>query len=119
MEEFIVGAHLEVDGEVWLSVETTADVVGCDAFGTRAVGHGRRVARVRDLPTGDRPVVLVWRKRIWRCPDTDCAVRTWSEETDAIAAPTVLTERARAEICRRVGAEGHSVASVARAFEVG
>jgi len=74
---------------------------------------------VRDLPAGDRPVALLWRKRIWRCPEPDCAVGTWSEETDAIAPRSVLTERARAEICRRVGAEGHSVASVARAFGVG
>ena len=119
MEEFVVGAQVHVDGEVWLSVETTADVVGCEGCGMRAVGHGRRVVRVRDLPVGDRSVVLVWRKRIWRCPEVDCAVRTWSEETDAIAPRAMLTERARAEICRRVGAEGHSVASVARAFGVG
>ena len=119
MEEFVVGAQDEVDGEVWLLVETTAEVVGCDACGTRAVGHGRRVVRVRDLPAGDRPVVLVWRKRIWRCPDPDCGVKTWSEETDGIAPRAVLTERAREETCRRVGAEGQSVAQVARSFGVG
>ena len=119
MEEFVVGAQDEVDGEVWLLVETTAEVVGCDACGTRAVGHGRRVVRVRDLAAGDRPVVLVWRKRIWRCPDPDCGVKTWSEETDGIAPRAVLTERAREETCRRVGAEGQSVAQVARSFGVG
>ncbi len=119
MEEFVVGAQEEVDGEVWLMVETTADVVGCEGCGTRAVGHGRRVVKVRDLPAGDRPVVLLWRKRIWRCPDPDCDVRTWSEETDAISPRAVLTERARAEICRRVGADGHSVAQLARTFGVG
>ncbi len=118
MDGFVVGAQLEVDGEVWLSVETTADVVGCEACGTRAIGHGRRVVRVRDLPIGDRPTVLVWRKRIWRCPDPDCDVKTFSEDTDAIAARAVATERARAEMCRRVGQDGHSVAQVARAFGV-
>ncbi len=118
MEEFVVGAQDEVDGEVWLSVETITDVVGCDACGTRAVGHGRRVVRVRDLPIGDRRVVLVWRKRLWRCPEPDCAIRTWSEETDAIAPRAVLTERARVEICRRVGRDGHSVAQLAREFGV-
>ena len=119
MEEFVVGAQLDVGGEVWLSVETAATVVGCEACGTRAVGHGRREVRVRDLPAGDRPVVLVWRKRIWRCADPDCDVGTWSEETDAVAARAVLTERARGEICRRVGAEGQSVGQVARGFGVG
>jgi len=76
MDEFVVGAQDEFEGEVWLMVETTAEVVGCDGCGTRAVGHGRRVVKVRDLPAGDRPVVLVWRKRIWRCPDPHCGVRT-------------------------------------------
>jgi transposase len=119
MDEFVVGAQVEVDGEVWLLVETTTGAVACERCGTKAIGHGRREIRLRDLPAGDRPVVLVWRKRIWRCPDADCDVGTWTEDTDAISPRAVLTERARAEICRRVGAEGHSVASVARAFGVG
>lgn len=119
MDEFVVGAQVEIDGEVWLSIETMAGPQACEGCGSRAIGHGRREVRIRDLPAGDRPVVLVWRKRIWRCADTDCEVGTWSEETDAVAPRAVLTERARAEICRRVGAEGHSVASVARALGVG
>ncbi len=102
MDGFVVGAQVEADGELWLMVETTAEVVGCEGCGTRAVGHGRREVRVRDLPIADRRVVLVWRKRLWRCPERDCSVKTWSEETDAIAPRAVLTERARAEICRRV-----------------
>ena len=67
---------------------------------------------------GHRRVVLVWRKRLWRCPDPDCEVKTFSEETDAIAPRAVFTERARAAMCRRVGRDGHSVASVARDFGV-
>ncbi len=67
---------------------------------------------------GDRRVVLVWRKRLWRCPEPACAAKTWSEETDAIAPRAVLTERARVEICRRVGRDGHSVAQLAREFGV-
>ncbi len=118
MDGFVVGAQVIVHGELWLKVETTAAVVGCEGCGTRAVGHGRREVRVRDLPIGDRRVVLVWRKRLWCCPDADCPVKTWSEDTDAIAPRAVLTERARAEICRRVGRDGHSVAQLAREFGV-
>jgi hypothetical protein len=59
---------------------------------------------VRDLPLADRPVVLVWAKRVWRCTEAGCLACTWSEECDEIAPRAVLTERARAEICRRVGA---------------
>ena len=119
MPEFVVGAQVEVDGEWWLNVETTTEVVGCLTCGTRAVGHGRRKVKVRDLPMAGRPVVLVWAKRIWRCEDPDCLTTTWSETSPAIGARAALTERARAEICRRVGEDGDSVAQVARDFAVG
>ncbi len=66
-----------------------------------------------------RPVVLVWAKRVWRCPEPDCATKTWTETTEAIRARGELSERARTEMCRRVGEEGDSVAEVARAFGVG
>lgn len=85
---------------------TTLDVVGCDACGTRAIGHGRRGVRVGNLPIRDHRVVLVRRKRLWRCPDPDCSVKTWSEETDAIAPRAVLTEGA--EIGRHLGRDGNS-----------
>jgi hypothetical protein len=42
MPGFVVGAQMELDGELWLYVETTADVVGCSSCGTKAVSHGRR-----------------------------------------------------------------------------
>lgn len=119
MDGFVAGTQVEQDGEVWILVETTADVAGCPLCGTRAFGHGRRVVQVRDLPAGDRPVVLVWAKRAWRCPALECPVKTFSEEVDEIAPRACLTERARAEICRRVGKEGQSVAAVARDFGVG
>jgi transposase len=85
----------------------------------RAELHGRRTVRVRDLPIGGRPVVLRWRKRIWRCGELACGVRTWTERTPAIGPRAVLTERARAEACRRVGKDAHSVAAVARDLGVG
>jgi hypothetical protein len=56
-----------VAGEWQLAVQTTATVVGCVGCGERATPHGRRAVRVRDLPAGGRPVVLWWRKRLWRC----------------------------------------------------
>ncbi len=115
----VVGAHTLVDEEWWLSVETTAGVMGCSACGTKAVGHGRRRVKVRDMPIAGRPVVLIWAKRVWRCPEPDCETKTWSESHPEIAPRAALTERARAEICRRVGQDEDSVAEVARAFGVG
>jgi transposase len=64
-------------------------------------------------------VVLAWRKRIWRCAEPACEVRTWTERVAAIRPRAVLTERARAEACRRVGKDAHAVAAVARDLGVG
>jgi transposase len=114
----VVSAEL-VGGEWQLAVQTTATVVGCMGCGVRATPHGRRVVRVRDLPIGGRPVVLAWRKRLWRCREPACRVRTWTERTVAIRPRAVLTERARAEACRRVGKDAHAVAAVARDLGVG
>jgi transposase len=46
-------------------------------------------------------------------------VRTWTEPAAAIRPRAVLTERARAEACRRVGKDAHAVAAVARDLGVG
>jgi len=58
MDGFIVLSQTEVDGELWLLVETSARVVGCPHCGVRAVGHGRSKVFVRDLPMSGRPVRL-------------------------------------------------------------
>ncbi|HEX3394610.1 MAG TPA: transposase family protein [Acidimicrobiales bacterium] len=78
-EGFVLLAAVELDGELHQLVETTAAVVGCVGCGTRAVSKGRRRTKVRDLSCGGRPVAVVWAKRIWRCPDVDCDVKSWSD----------------------------------------
>ena len=118
LDGFVVRAQVHDGVQWWLAVETTADVVGCEACGTRAVGHGRRRVKVRDLPIVAEAVTLVWAKRIWRCPEPDCYVKTWSETSEEIAPRAVLSERARAEIARRVGPGCESVAGVAASFGV-
>jgi hypothetical protein len=119
LDGFEVLAAEVVGGDWQLDVETMAAVVGCRGCGMRAELHGRRTVRVRDLPIGGRPVVLCWRKRIWRCGEPACRVRTWTERAAVIRPRAVLTERARAEACRRVGKDAHAVAAVARDLGVG
>jgi transposase len=119
LDGFQVVAAEVVGGEWQLVVQTTATVVGCIGCGARAEFHGRRMVRVRDLPIGGRPVVLAWRKRIWRCAEPACGVRTWTERVAAIRPRAVLTQRARAEAWRRVGKDAHAVAAVARDLGVG
>jgi transposase len=120
LDGFEVLAAEIVGGEWQLEVKTTTTaVVGCQGCGMRAELHGRRRVRVRDLPIGGRPVVLAWRKRIWRCREPACRVRTWTEQTAAIRPRAVLTQRARTEACRRIGKDAHAVAAVARDLGVG
>jgi len=114
LEGFVLLAAVEVDGELHQLVETKATKVGCSGCGTRALSKGRRRTKIRDLSCGGRPVVVVWAKRLWRCGDSDCDVKGWSETSPLIAPRASLTERARAEACRRVGQDNHAVAQVAR-----
>jgi transposase len=119
LDGFVVLAAIETDGELWLEIETSATVAACPACGVRATGNGRRRVKVRDLAVSGRPAVVVWRKRTWVCDDADCEAKSFSETTGAIGPRAVLSERARAEICRRVGEDGDSVAAAARDFGVG
>ena len=116
---FRLRAATEDDGELLMLVETTASVVGCSGCGTRARSKGRRRTKVRDLPVGGRPTVLVWSKRMWRCPEAACDVGSWSETSPHIRPRAVLSERARSEAARRVGEDGVSVSAVARGLGVG
>ena len=119
LDGFTVGAQEQIDGELWLHVETTAATAACWGCGTRAVGHGRCYTLVRDLAIAGRPSVLAWAKRRWRCPDGDCVVSTWSETTPQIAARASLTERARVRLAHVVNVEGFSIAAAAAEFGVG
>jgi transposase len=62
-----------------LDDSSTEDRGWCETCGVRATGHGRRPVVVRDLPMAERPVVLVWAKRLWRCDEPTCAAHTWPE----------------------------------------
>jgi transposase len=116
---FVLLAVSEVDGEFEQAVETTTVEDFCGGCGVAAVPHGRRPVRVRDLPAAGRPVTLIWVKRVWRCTEPACPVKTWSEISEHIRSRASLTERARAAACRRVGEDGHDVAAVAAEYGVG
>ena len=110
---FVLVAVSEYAGEVEQAVETATVEAFCRGCGAQARLHDRRPTWVRDLPCGGRPTILVWLKRVWRCAEAACRVSTWSETSEAIRPRASMTERARAEACRRVGEDGHSVAQVA------
>jgi transposase len=73
---FVVLAVSDYAGELEQAIETTADLVGCPECGAVAQLHDRRPTWVQDLPSGERPVMLVWVKRVWRCGYAACSKRT-------------------------------------------
>lgn len=109
----------DVDGEVELTVETTADRDWCRSCGVRAHSKGRPTVVVRDVTGFGRRARLVWRKRRWRCPEASCPAGSWTQQHPAVRPRLSMTERARATACRRVGAGGESVAAVAGDVGVG
>lgn len=119
LEGFRVLEARQVDGEVELVAETTAERAWCATCGARAASKGRSRVLVRDADAFGKPARLRWVKRRWRCPEAACPAATWTEQHPAVAPRRVLSERARAHACRRVGRDGHSVAQVAREYGVG
>jgi transposase len=112
LDGFVVKSMVMRDGEHWLLIETTAARAWCVGCGVRAVGNGRRRVTVRDLPIAGVATVIVWAKRTWRCLEERCERSSWSETSTEIGVRASLTERARREICRRVGEDLDTVAEV-------
>ncbi|MDP9444202.1 MAG: ISL3 family transposase [Actinomycetota bacterium] len=114
----VLGAG-EYGGELEVLVETTETLTGCPECGVVATPHGRRDHLVRDIPSADRPVLLVWRKRLWRCGEPLCAKKTWSETHPQVGPRAALTERARRWACEQVGRDGLTVEAVRHRLGVG
>jgi len=101
-------------GRLVVTVETDELVTGCRACGVVAVGHGRRVHRAHDAPSFGTSVVVAWRKRVWRCPDTGCPVETFSETHPLIGARAKLTTRAIRWATDALAHDDTTVAALAR-----
>lgn len=94
----VVGMHVRdasvVDNQLVLDVETDQSLAGCPSCGVVAVGHGRRVHLLHDVPCFGRPVLVRWRKRLSRCAEPACPIDTFSETHPYARSRTKLTARA-------------------------
>lgn len=113
LDGFEVLAATNDGAELLVLIQTTADRAFCRTCGVQAAAKGRARVIVRDVPIGDRPVRLSWRKRVWRCQQSQCPAGSWRETSTEIRPRVVLTERARRWALRRVGKDGLPVATVA------
>ncbi|MEV6971160.1 ISL3 family transposase [Hamadaea sp. NPDC051192] len=91
----------------------------CPECGTRARrSKGRRSTRPRDLPTGGRRPSLVWRKRRWRCDQSSCPRRSFTEAVGSVSARKRLTVGLRASAGAAVADTGRTVVQSAREHDV-
>jgi len=102
------------DGTLVLDVETDQVLSGCASCGVVAVGHGRRVVRVHDTPCFGRPVLVRWRKRIWRCAEESCPVATWTEDHAYSPKRSKLTTRATEWATDALRHDDTTVSAIAR-----
>lgn len=104
--------------ELIVTVESTTTIEGCRRCGARAEAHDRRPVDVRDLACFGRPVRLRVLKRRWRCVESDCEAKTWTETHPALPSRAVMTHRAGFEAARQVGELARPVSRVADEFGV-
>jgi len=101
-----------------LTVESHAAETGCPGCGVIAIGHGRRLRRLHDIPAFGAPVELVWRQRRYRCVEPACRVGGFSEDHPLAPAQAKLTGRAAWWAISCIQRDNASVASIARRLGV-
>nr|WP_187345602.1 ISL3 family transposase [Serinicoccus sp. CNJ-927] len=102
-----------------VTVESAPAPTGCPSCGVVVQAHSRRVVRLVDAPCFDTPVVLLWRKRRYRCREEACPVGTFTEQVPDLGRPRgLLTTRAARWAITQIRSEHASVQGVARQLGV-
>jgi len=99
-------------------VTTASSAAGCPQCGVVSVSvKQRRTTRPRDLPYGEEPLAVRWRKRQYRCQEAACPRKAFTESIAEIPARARLTGRLCRQLASQV-ASGRSVAAVAAQYQV-
>jgi transposase len=113
LKDVRVLAYIRRGPNVELMIEQIVGQVRCPACGERAQVKERPVVHYVDLPVYGTPMSLAWKKHRMRCPNPDCAKRSWVLEEHRIAAKQcLLTTRAAKWATVQVGG-GRTVKEVA------
>ncbi|MDN5746903.1 MAG: ISL3 family transposase [Nocardioidaceae bacterium] len=111
----VVTTTLKAGDGLRVVVESAPQLMGCPGCGVVVGSHGRRDVRLVDVPCFGRPVELVWRKRMWRCKESSCAIKSFVEQDEDLAAPRALmTTRARWWAIGQIRREHASVRGLTR-----
>ena len=99
-------------------VESGPAPTGCPVCGVIAEAHGRRVRRLHDIPGSARRWSWWWRQRRYRCAESACPVRGFSEDHDLAPPRAKLTARAAWWAISHIHRDNASVQAVARRLGV-
>lgn len=103
-----------------VTVSTPWQLMGCPDCGVVAPSRGRRRRVLHDVPHGDARVRLVWRQRLWRCPEAGCARGTFAEQVPTlVAARGSITTRAVTWAIGQLRRQHATIAGLSRRLQVG
>jgi transposase len=113
-----------VTGDGWTVVDVVTDPAAetprccpkCGATATRVKERPRTAPR--DVLTGDRQVLLRWRKTRWYCSGPGCDQGTFTEALPAVRSRARLTGRLRTRLGEAVGDDLMPAAAAARRYGV-
>ncbi len=102
-----------------VTFSTPWQLQGCPDCGVVAPSRGRRRRLLHDVPHGEARVRLVWRQRVWRCPEAACPRGTFVEQIPEVVAPRAsITARAVAWAIGQLRREHATIAGLARRLGV-
>ena len=102
-----------------VTVSTPWQLMGCPSCGVVAPSRGRRQRVLHDVPHGTTAVQLVWRQRVWRCPDPGCSRGTFMEQADVLVQPRgSITTRAVSWAITSLRTQHATIAGLARQLGV-
>ncbi|GAA4719332.1 ISL3-like element IS1096 family transposase [Isoptericola chiayiensis] len=102
-----------------VTVSSSWQLQGCADCGVVAPSRGRRRRVLHDVSHGEVPVRLVWRQRMWRCPEAACPRGAFVEQIPVRVAPRgSITGRAMGWAIGQLRREHATIAGLARRLDV-
>ena len=95
---------------------TAAACPSCGVFSTSV--KGRVITSPRDIPYGEKRIILRWSKTRWRCREDYCTRSSFTETIAQVPARARTTQRLRTQIVAAIGDAARSVSEVATAHGV-
>jgi len=115
----VVECREDEDGERHVVVMGEADEHACPRCGVLVSRpYDVRESGIKDLPFGQRPLTVTWRKRRYRCQQAVCPRRVFTETSDQVPRRHRLTGRLRAKLEDAASRSARSCADVAREYGV-